>query len=275
MRLAPSSGACRRVRVLTRRGPLEGRGAHRPAAAVTCTVPVKLVLLPGLDGTGNLFGPLLDALPRDIDAQVIAYPADAVLSVRELADLVARRIAGNRPVVLLAESFSGLVCIELLRRRIAPIKAVVFSACFAGPPRPWLHRVARCLPLSSILRLPIPGAVIERYGLGPGADPAAVQLVKSALAGVEPAVLAGRLRELGRPRQDPGRIALPCAYIQATADRLVPRGALEAFKSAAPDIEVHEIPGPHFLLQAQPAHCAAVVAAFVRRHRGMDSRPDR
>ena len=34
------------------------------------------VMLPGIDGTGRLFKPLVDALPRQLRASVVAYPAE-------------------------------------------------------------------------------------------------------------------------------------------------------------------------------------------------------
>ena len=35
---------------------------------------VSLVLLPGLDGTGELFQPLLRALPNELQPIVLSYP---------------------------------------------------------------------------------------------------------------------------------------------------------------------------------------------------------
>lgn len=43
----------------------------------------KLVLLPGLDGTGLLFQPLLEALGAIFPVQVICYPPDQCLSVND------------------------------------------------------------------------------------------------------------------------------------------------------------------------------------------------
>ncbi len=39
---------------------------------------ITLVLLPGLDGTGDLFAPLVDALDPNVPTQIVRYPlADA------------------------------------------------------------------------------------------------------------------------------------------------------------------------------------------------------
>ena len=35
---------------------------------------MKVVLLPGLDGTGILFKPFIEALPKNIETLVVSYP---------------------------------------------------------------------------------------------------------------------------------------------------------------------------------------------------------
>lgn len=40
---------------------------------------MKVVLLPGLDGTGVLFKPLIDVLSSEINVQIISYPPDEKL----------------------------------------------------------------------------------------------------------------------------------------------------------------------------------------------------
>jgi len=48
---------------------------------------MKVVLLPGLDGTGILFKPFIDALPSEANIQVISYPSATKLSYQELTEL--------------------------------------------------------------------------------------------------------------------------------------------------------------------------------------------
>ena len=65
----------------------------------------SLVLLPGLDGTGLLFQPLIDCLPEDIQPVVVAYPKELQLGYAELLPLVLDSLPPG-PFVLLGESFS-------------------------------------------------------------------------------------------------------------------------------------------------------------------------
>ena len=73
----------------------------------------RLVLLPGLDGTGLLFEPLLRALPKEIEATVIRYPGDQRLSYDELLEFLRDQLPRDTPFILLGESFSGPLAIRL------------------------------------------------------------------------------------------------------------------------------------------------------------------
>ena len=58
----------------------------------------------------------------------------------------------------------------------------------------------------------------------------------------------------------PEAIELPIVYIQAVSDRLVsPEKAIE-FASNFNHIMIEPLEGPHFILQAKPAECAAAIS---------------
>ena len=90
---------------------------------------MKLVLMPGLDGTGNLFKPLLSALGPELHTHILSYPSDKYLPYDEIADYARSqlKIIGE-PLVLVAESYSGPVALQLLQNPLPDIKGVIFSA---------------------------------------------------------------------------------------------------------------------------------------------------
>ncbi|WP_457668658.1 hypothetical protein [Thiolapillus sp.] len=49
---------------------------------------MKLVMLPGLDGTGDLFKPFLELLPEEMNVTVISYPVNIKQNYEELVELV-------------------------------------------------------------------------------------------------------------------------------------------------------------------------------------------
>ena len=227
-----------------------------------------LVLLPGLDGTGRLFEPFLAALPSDFRARVIAYPANDPRDLPALAALVLRELPQGKPL-LLAESFSGLVALELLKNAPGRIGGAIFVGAFAEPPRPFLLRLAPVAARSAALIRSTPAFLIRRYCLGPDASAAQLNQLREALACVSPAVLAQRLAIVAM-RHSFGKAPMdvPSCYIRASQDRLVPASCATWFQERFRDCELAEIDGPHFLLQARPGDVAQAVTRWIRGNKG-------
>ncbi len=76
-------------------------------------LPSRQVLLPGFDGIGWLFEPLVGVLPSYLKPLVIAYPVDKSLGYIELLLHARGKIPTEEPFVLLAESFSGALAVRL------------------------------------------------------------------------------------------------------------------------------------------------------------------
>jgi len=216
---------------------------------------MELVLLPGMDGTGLMFGPFVRCLPTGLRASVVRYPADRECSMEELADIARVAIPADGPVIIMAESFSGLVACELLKRRPASVRGVVFVAAFRSPPRPLLMRLLSVLPMGGRHGGRIGLSLIGRACLGRRPAAEMLGLLATALAEVDPRILAGRLRMILQPPAVPAAIDVPTCYLQATRDRLVPTRCASAFAALAAELEVIPIDGPHMLLQSRPAEC--------------------
>ena len=74
---------------------------------------MKLILLPGMDGTGILFQPFLDIFPEEIETQIITFPCNEKLSYQELISYVCDKLPKDNDFVILAESFSGPIAYEI------------------------------------------------------------------------------------------------------------------------------------------------------------------
>jgi len=224
----------------------------------------NLILLPGLDGTGILFRPLLAALPQDIRPTVIAFPTHQRLSLAEYAELVAGQLPRDE-VVVLAESFSGLVALSLLEMQNVRIKSLLFVASFAEPPRPLLLGLAPLVPwIGSLMHL-APAFTLRHFCLGRGANMQQLALLREALAAVSPGVIAHRLGLVGtRQRFIQSQFKGPCYYLQARQDRLVPPTAARWFQQHVQPCQVDSLDGPHFLLQVKPRECAEWMTTIIR-----------
>jgi pimeloyl-ACP methyl ester carboxylesterase len=97
---------------------------------------MRLILLPGMDGTGDLFAPLLAALPDDLVVSIVRYPMDRRLDFSELHPYLDRAIPAREPYVILAESFSGPLALEHAARKPEDLKALILCATFARNPLP-------------------------------------------------------------------------------------------------------------------------------------------
>jgi pimeloyl-[acyl-carrier protein] methyl ester esterase len=228
---------------------------------------LKLILMPGLDGTGNMFQPFISSLGDEIQPHIISYPSDRYLSYDELSNFALDRLKKiDDQLVLLAESFSGPVAIKLLQDSLPSIKAVIFSATFCGSPKSFLVSLSKFLPVATILKLPIPNAVIKYLCFGYDCSPETIDLFKTTIAKSNAKVLSQRIIEISRLKFKEQNLSnIPCCYIQAQYDKLVPESAFQSFQQIAPDIQLIKINGPHFILQAKPQECKESIVKFIRK----------
>ena len=223
---------------------------------------MKLVLLPGLNGTGQLFDPLLRALDSNPESVVIGYPVDEPLGYDAIVSFVKERLPADDDFVVLGESFSSPVAIRLASEGLPGLRGVVLCGGFASNPRPGLAGLAPLLPL-----LPFHGStasVARDYLLGVE-DDGLRQQVQRAIASVTADVIRHRLREVVSldVRAQLQGITLPLLYLQAGNDRLVPASSANEIGRLLPAAEVTVIDGPHLLLQTRAPQCAKAIQAFI------------
>jgi len=222
--------------------------------------------MPGLDGTGNMFQPLISSLGDEIKTYTISYPFDQHLSYDELSGFVRNKLKNfDEQLVLLAESFSGPVAVKLLQNSLPNIKAVIFSATFCESPKSVLVLLSKFLPVAAILKLPFPNAVIKYFCFGYDCSPETIDLFKKTISKSNAKVLSQRIIEISRLKFKGQNLSnIPCCYIQAQYDKFVPHSAFQSFLKIAPDIQLIKIKGPHFILQAKPQECKESIVKFIR-----------
>jgi pimeloyl-ACP methyl ester carboxylesterase len=156
---------------------------------------LTLVLLPGMDGSGDLFAGFIAALGGQMDTiVVVSYPAAPALGYAGLTEHARAQLPRDRPFVLLGESFSGPVAIALAASRPPGLIGLVLCCTFARSPRPLLaplKAVVGVLPMWPILT-----PLIAPFLLGVGAPAALRRALRAALEKVAPACLRLRLKEV-------------------------------------------------------------------------------
>src|ERR1700737_741392 len=182
-----------------------------------------VVLLPGLDGTGKLFGEFAQHLRPSVDPILIAYPKDQTLGYDELEALVLAPLPNDRLFVLLGESFSGPIAIRIAARRPAGLVAVILCGTFAKNPFPWAwwaRPLAAYLPLKSL-----PRWVRAPLMWGSASPQRAPAQMERAIAGVSPAVIRHRIAALLAVDESValGRLRVPTLVLRAPRERVISR----------------------------------------------------
>jgi len=226
-----------------------------------------IVFLPGMDGTGLSFEPLGKILPQDINVEIIQYPTDRLLNFKETVQWAKDQIQSDqKDLIVLAESFSGPVAIDLIGSGQLKANCLILCATFARSPRPILFKVLRCLPLDLIIRLPFPKSLFRHFiEGGDQATELFINMWQRVKTLVPARVLVHRLKIISRVdvRERLSSLPVPCLYIQAASDRSVPPSSLFDFVELVPDLRVKRIKGPHFILQAQPLASLHAIHHFV------------
>lgn len=213
-----------------------------------------------MDGTGRLLSDFVAALAPEFHAAVVAYPTDAALDYAALTALAAESLPHDEPFLLIAESFSGPIAIELAARKPANLIGLVLCASFARTPRSralaWLGRLQRVLPVRKL-----PMAAAMPMLMGRWSSPEWRGRIRDAIRAVRDDVMRERMRAAAAV-DVVARIAdieCPLLYLKASADRLVGADSWREIRERSRNAVCIEIEGPHFLLQAKPQECAAAL----------------
>lgn len=224
------------------------------------TVSPTLLLLPGLDGSGTLFKPLLELLPNHIKTKIAPIPTDLLGDHQQIAQQLLAELP-EQNYVILAESFSGRTAYELCR--IAPDKFiyVIFVASFVNKPSRLLS-LFRLLPLSKLSKNQFIMHRIAPFLLGSGHPKQLSTTLYKALLSVPDRCFNNRLAILHKLKQPAKSLDVPCLIITAKQDLLLNHRAQRSIKKVFNYHAEQIIDGPHFLLQTRAKHCAQILVTL-------------
>jgi pimeloyl-[acyl-carrier protein] methyl ester esterase len=217
-----------------------------------------IIILPGLDGTGELLKALADQLALHRPVQLFAYPPDQPLSYAQLTTYVTER-APDRPFVVLGESFSGPIAIEIAATdpRAA---GLVLASSFARHPLPaWFASLAGLLDLRWL-----PKRIIATALMGSTATPELTARLQQVLAALPREILQFRAREVLRvdKRNRLREITCPVLCLQGRFDYLVNSRQVDEIVTAQPRCQVHWFDSAHMLLATHPKAAVKAINQF-------------
>lgn len=240
-------------------------GTNSSQNFMTNTESITLVLLPGMDGTGKLFDPLLRQLPSHIKPAVIRYPTTDKLSYQALTELAREQVPRKQPYLLLGESFSGPIAISLAASAGAQLKGVILSCTFARNPRQFLSKFGVLVPSLPIHAWSMP--LLNQLLMGSFKDSDISNQLFEAVSQVPPEVMRYRLDEVMRVDETQAlkNISKPILYLQGKEDYLVPASAALTIMQLAKQAEMIALDAPHLLLQVAAKEAARHILQFAQK----------
>lgn len=225
---------------------------------------MRLCLLPGLDGTGRLYAPLIQALGDAVVVDPWTYDSGHFDSYAALADAFEPTMRRHADIVLVAESFAGPLAVMLAHRHPERVKAVVLAASFVHRPLP-----ASAMLTTVLQRMPVvapPMFALERLLAGEGLSPALREELAHVPGELPLDVLRRRALAALRVdvRDELAGLPMPLLYLQARHDRLIWRRAGRQVARLARNARVEAIAAPHFLFQVVPLVAADAIRRFLR-----------
>lgn len=227
-------------------------------------IPSTWLFLPGLDGTGKLFEPILACVPVGVTPVVVRYPTDRSSDAHELVKLIEAAFPPE-DFILVAESFSGPLALRVAGAQPPGLRALVLCATFAESPIP--RAVASLLALgvrAGHPSLPMPEWLLRRCLFGDGSTEL-LDRFRETWRAVSAKALASRFKVLAEHGGGgaPPALHLPALYIRATRDRMVGARGLGQLRKRLPRLLVAEIDAPHLALQCQPKPAVKLIVEFL------------
>lgn len=230
--------------------------------------PLPVLLLPGLDGSAQLFRRFRAVATGALDFRPVPYPPDRFLDYTELEMLVRGRFPRG-PFAILGESFGGPLALRIAAKAPQGLVGVVLAATFhRRPARPVIARATLLAP--AFFRLPLPPHVVRLLLAGGDASQELVEEVREAVRHVPARVMAARARAaLGVDASEPlRRCPVPVLFLGGRNDRLLRREIPEEVRALHPGAEIHLLDTPHLVLQRRPEEAMRIVEEFLLQRRG-------
>jgi pimeloyl-[acyl-carrier protein] methyl ester esterase len=222
---------------------------------------METLLLPGMDGTGQLFAPLEGHLAADIGARVVPFPPDRPRSYDEL---LGEMTIPAGPFAIVAESFSGPLAIRLASRHPDRVRALVLVATFVRNPSTvaaWMQALLG----RRLFQMRLPDLALRLGLLGMDAPDDQLSALRAALLSVAPDLLAARLREIVSVdvSDEFAHGKVPLLYIAGGRDRLVGTRVMAQMRRVRPDMQTQVLDAPHLVLQRRPVEAAQLISEFL------------
>ena len=224
-----------------------------------------LVLMPGLDGTGKLFAPIIPLLEPHFRLQIVTYPD--LDSFTDYVDNALAQLPTESSFSLVAESFSGPIALTLMAQHPGIIGPSVLSATYARSPLAELTRMSNYIPDQMFSIGALGQFCLDVYEAEDEDFSETQPLPLNITEQLDGSMLKNRISALSRIDISallPG-IDVPILYLHATQDRIVSEHDAAMLQTNLPTVDRIDINGPHLLLQTRPQQCAEQIVRHIQK----------
>ncbi|MGB0835934.1 MAG: alpha/beta fold hydrolase [Psychrobium sp.] len=219
---------------------------------------MKIILLPGLDGTGLLFNELLAFMPDNVVRDVIVLDELVGNSISEHARMLATRYDNSEELLVVAESFSGRLAYELALLIPQQVKHLIFVASFISRPI-GIARFAQYLPSFSLKDRSFNRFILKLLGFANLCSTEQLDAVFKSLSMAEFSNLKWRLRQISNMRKVTRKLPVAATYIRPSKEHLVGLNAVNHIEETFQSFEMRVLEGGHFIAQFQPQKCVQII----------------
>lgn len=224
-----------------------------------------LVLMPGLDGTGKLFAPIIPLLKQHFRLQIVTYPDLDKFS--DYVDCALSQLPTSSEYSLIAESFSGPVALALMAHRPELIGPSVLSSTFVRSPLAELTHMSNYIPEQMFSIGALGQFCLDVYEVEDEDFSETQPLPLNVTEQLDGVLLKNRIAALSRIDISallPG-IEVPILYLHGIHDRIVSDKDAAMLQTHLPNIKRVDLDGPHLLLQTRPQECAEQILQHLRQ----------
>jgi pimeloyl-[acyl-carrier protein] methyl ester esterase len=228
---------------------------------MTFLLGLPIILLPGMTGTADLLAELSDALAPHREVHAISYPLTGPQDYEHLTGYVLDRLP-TRPFIILGESFSGPIALEIAVREPGRTAGLIMAATFASHPLP-----TAVTSLTSWMDLSlVPQMIIESFMLGPYGTPELKSHFFRAINAMPSDTLRARTEQTLSvdKRHLLAMVGCPTLSLTGRHDRLIPTNCGHEIEAGIAGCLSHAIEGPHMFLETHPRLSAAAIDTFCR-----------
>ncbi len=227
----------------------------------------NLVLMPGLDGTGKLFAPIIPLLQPHFNLIVVTYPD--LDSFSEYVDCALGQLPPDPGYSLVAESLSGPVALAVMAQRGDEVGPSILSSTFARSPLSSLNRMEKYIPEQVFSIGALNEFCLDVCTVDDEDHSETQPLPLNVTEQIDGTLLKHRISVMSRIDISAllPQIETPILYLRATRDRIVDEQYVRMLQQNLPNMIRGDLDGPHLLLQTQPQRCAELI--FKHVHAGL------